>query len=202
MMKWLRIPVVLLAFILGARVDAQSLFATLTGIVSDPSGAVVPGANVTLREEKSGSIRTSVTDSSGYFTFASVSVGDFTYELTVEAKGFQLEKLPGIALLGGEKSNVNVTMQVGNTNQTVTITGSADEIVPMDSGEKSMTLTREGTPELCSGWEQCRRIYQDRTRIWHCQWNIEQGQLQRPDDRNQRQWGQRQPKPAQWRILV
>lgn len=141
MMKWFRIPVVLFLFALVARVDAQSLFATLTGIVSDPTGAVIPGANVTLRDEKSGTVRTTVTDSSGYYTFASVSVGDLTYELTVEAKGFQVTKLPGVTLLGGDKMNVNVTLQVGNTNQTVTITGSADQIVPVDSGEKSVTLT-------------------------------------------------------------
>jgi hypothetical protein len=129
--------------VIPETLTAQSLFATLTGIVSDPSGAVIPGATVTLREEKSNSLRTSVTDSSGYFTFASVSVGDFTYELTVEAKGFQIDKLPGIVLLGGENRNVNVSMQVGNTNQTITIEGTADQIVPVDSGEKSVTFTEK-----------------------------------------------------------
>jgi len=141
MFKFFRLASVLCVFFLSFKVDAQSLFATLTGIVADPSGAVVPGASVTLRDEKSGSLRTTVTDSSGFFTFASVSVGDLTYELKVEQKGFSVEKLPGIVLLGGETRNVNVTMQVGTTNQTVTIEGSANEIVPVDSGEKSVTLT-------------------------------------------------------------
>ena len=144
MFKWLGAPIVLCLLLLSSvKLEAQSLFATLTGLVSDASGAVIPGAQVTLREEKSGSLRTSVTDTSGYFTFASVSVGDFTYELTVEAKGFRLEKLPGIVMLGGENRNVNINMQVGNTNQTVTIEGTADEIVPVDSGEKSVTLTEK-----------------------------------------------------------
>jgi hypothetical protein len=141
MLKFFKVAAILSFFLLTSRLDAQSLFATLTGTVTDASGAVVPGASVTLRDEKSGSLRTSVTDSSGFFTFASVSVGDFTYELKVEQKGFSIEKLPGIVLLGGENRNVNVTMQVGSTNQTVTIEGSANEIVPVDSGEKSVTLT-------------------------------------------------------------
>jgi hypothetical protein len=141
MAKYFRVAAILSILLLVPRIKAQSLFATLTGIVTDASGAVVPGASVTLRDEKSGSQRTSVTDSSGFFTFASVSVGDFTYELRVEQKGFSIEKLPGIVLLGGETRNVNVTMQVGSTNQTVTIEGSANEIVPVDSGEKSVTLT-------------------------------------------------------------
>ncbi len=63
----------------AANVQAQSLFATLTGIVSDSTGAVVPGAKVTLRNEESSSTRDTVTDNDGYFTFASVSVGNFTY---------------------------------------------------------------------------------------------------------------------------
>jgi hypothetical protein len=143
MFKGSKVLLVLWILLIGTKLDAQSLFATLTGIVSDASGASIPGAEVILRDEKSGSIRTSVTDNSGYFTFASVSVGDFTFELTVKSKGFQVEKLPGITLLGGENRNVNVTMQVGNANQTITVEGAANEIVPVDSGEKSVTLTEK-----------------------------------------------------------
>jgi len=59
MMKTAVLPVLACALFLNAPADlnAQSLFGTLTGIVSDPSGAVIPGATVTLREEKSSSIR-------------------------------------------------------------------------------------------------------------------------------------------------
>ena len=119
----------------------QGLFATLTGIVSDPSGAVVPGASVKLISESSGSVRVTTTDASGYFTFASVIVGDFTYKLTVEAKGFSTYAAPGLSLLGGQKRNVNVTLKVGATTQTVEVSGVASAVVPQDSGEKSETLT-------------------------------------------------------------
>ena len=142
-MKQFRIFAAICFLILATKANAQSLFATLTGIVSDSSGAVVPGAKVTLREEKSGSLRDTVTDGAGFFTFVSVSVGDFTYELTISTNGFDTEKLPGIVLLGGENRNVNVTLKVGNASDTVTITGSVSEIVPVDSGEKSVTLTEK-----------------------------------------------------------
>src|SRR3977135_2973420 len=72
--------------------EAQGVFGTLTGIVSDPSGAVVPNASVKLRDAGSGSERTTVTDNQGYYTFASVPVG--TYILTVELAGFQGYKAP------------------------------------------------------------------------------------------------------------
>ncbi|MFN7996884.1 MAG: carboxypeptidase-like regulatory domain-containing protein [Bryobacteraceae bacterium] len=120
---------------------AQSIFGTLTGVVSDPSGAVVPQAKVKLTNEQSGDVRETVSNNEGYYTFASVAVGNFTYKLTVEAQGFVTFEAPGVTLLGGEKRNVNIALKVGNTSETVEITGVADSIVPVDSGEKSLTLT-------------------------------------------------------------
>jgi hypothetical protein len=128
-----------LVALLAGNLSAQGIYATLTGVVSDPSAAVVVGAKVTLKDAQSGSQRTTVTNNDGYFTFASVPVG--TYELSIEAKGFNLYKAAGIALGGGEKRNVDASLQVGNTSTEVNITGVADVIAPVDSGEKSATLT-------------------------------------------------------------
>jgi hypothetical protein len=123
----------------GTGLYAQSIFGTITGVVSDPSQAVLPNASVKLVDQGSGSARDSKTNSDGYFTFASVPPG--VYELNVEAKGFELYKQTNLALGGGEKRNVNVTMKVGSTSDTVEVTGSADVLAPVDSGEKSSTLT-------------------------------------------------------------
>ncbi|MBV9264892.1 MAG: carboxypeptidase regulatory-like domain-containing protein, partial [Acidobacteriaceae bacterium] len=123
----------------GSTVWAQALFATLTGVVTDPSGAVVANAKVTLRNAESGDTRDTVTDSQGYYTFASVPVG--TYEVNIQAAGFESYKATAIALGGGEKRNVNASLTVGNTTQTVEVTGAADIVTPEDSGEKSNVLT-------------------------------------------------------------
>ncbi len=125
----------------AVQLKAQSLLATVTGVVTDPSGAVVPGATVKLINERSGSARETLTNTEGYFAFASVSVGDFTYKLTVEAQGFSTYQAPALAILGGEKRNVNVTLTVGAASQTVEVTGVITTITPVDSGEKSQTLT-------------------------------------------------------------
>ena len=125
--------------ILAASLWSQAIFATLTGVVSDSSGAVISNAKVTLRNADSGDLRESTTDGQGYYTFASVPVG--SYNLTVEQAGFQSYKVNGIALGGGEKRNVNASLQVGSTNQTVEVSGTADIITPVDSGEKSNILT-------------------------------------------------------------
>ncbi|MGD0775924.1 MAG: carboxypeptidase-like regulatory domain-containing protein [Candidatus Solibacter sp.] len=124
-----------------ASLSAQSIYSTLTGTVSDPAQAVVPGATVKLRNEQSGSLRDTVTNGEGYFTFASLSVGDFTYELSVEAKGFVMYKAGGIALSSAEKRNINVTLKVGATSETVEVAGTANSVTPVDSGEKSATLS-------------------------------------------------------------
>src|SRR5205807_125747 len=123
----------------AATLPAQSIYATLTGVVSDPSQAQVAHATVKLRDQQSGSLRDTVTNNEGYYTFASVPVG--TYELTVEAAGFNTYKGGGIALGGGEKRNLNVTLILGTTATTVDVTTTADVLVPVDSGEKSTKLT-------------------------------------------------------------
>jgi hypothetical protein len=102
---------------------------------------VVPGAIVKLVNQQSGSVRETATNAEGYFTFAGLAVGDFTYQLTVEAKGFSPYKAGGITLSASEKRNINVDLKVGATSEVVEVTGTATEIVPVDSGEKSALLT-------------------------------------------------------------
>ena len=139
-LSWTRVlSGVLFVGLIALPLPAQSIYATLTGVVSDPSSAVVGQATVKLRDAQSGSMRDSVSNNEGYFSFASVPVG--TYELTVESKGFQTFKGTGIELGGGEKRNVNVTLKVGTTGDIVEVSAVGDVISPVDSGEKSSTLT-------------------------------------------------------------
>src|SRR5262249_48386704 len=88
---------------LVTSVQAQCIYGTLTGIVSDPSQAVVSGATVTFRDQQSGSQRDTTTNSDGYYSFSSVPPG--TYLLTVSAPGFDTFKQTSIALGGGDKLN-------------------------------------------------------------------------------------------------
>ncbi len=127
-----------LFLVMATSLPAQSIYATLTGVVSDPSQGLVVGATVRIRNEQSGSARETVTNREGYYSFVSVAVG--TYELSVEASGFGAYKESGIALGGGEKRNINVTLKVGATTESVVVTGTPESLVPVDSGEKSTTL--------------------------------------------------------------
>jgi hypothetical protein len=116
----------------------QGIFATLTGIVTDPSGSVVPDAKVVLKDAQSGSARETVTNGEGYYTFASVPVG--VYVLTVEAKGFQVFKADQVSMGGGERRNINAGLVLAGTSQSVEVSAEDFSIAPVDSGEKSFTL--------------------------------------------------------------
>jgi Carboxypeptidase regulatory-like domain len=134
--------VCLLAFC-GQPLLAQGIFATLTGVVSDPTGAVVPNAKIVLTDALSGSARDTVADADGYYTFASVPVG--TYNLAVSAGGFQDYAATNISLGGGERRNVNVALTVGSASQTVSVNAQNTALAVTDSGERSFSL---GTKEL------------------------------------------------------
>ncbi len=120
---------------------AQSVFGTLLGTVSDPSQATVPNAKVALKNVASGSVRRTVTNQDGYFTFGSIPVGP-SYELTIEANGFTSYKATDFTFSGAETKNLNVTLRVGTTSDTVDVVSAVDA-VPTVSGEKSSTLTRK-----------------------------------------------------------
>jgi hypothetical protein len=124
--------------LITTNVWGQGIFATLTGIVTDPSGSVVPDAKVVLKDAQSGSARETVTNGEGYYTFASVPVG--AYILTVDAKGFQTYKADQISLGGGERRNINATLVLAGTTQTVEVVAEDFTIAAVDSGEKSFTL--------------------------------------------------------------
>jgi hypothetical protein len=127
-----------LVLCVGINAWGQGIFATLTGVVSDPTGAIVKGAKVILTDAVSGSTRETEANGDGYYTFASVPVG--TYNLSVEQQGFETYKLSGIALGGSEKRNLNVTLTVGATSQTVEVSAEAAQLVTTDSPEHTYTL--------------------------------------------------------------
>jgi len=128
-----------ISMICSAACLAQSIFATLTGTISDPSGSVVAGATVVLKNEASGDVRRSVSNNEGYFTFASIPTA--TYSVEIESAGFGKYQETGLAFTGSEKRNINVVLKVGNTATQLDVVSASDQIVPVDSGEKSFTLT-------------------------------------------------------------
>lgn len=119
---------------------AQNVTGTLTGTVSDPSGAVVPNANVTLTNEATRDPRRTVTNTDGYFGFVAVQPG--TYTVAVEAQGFNRWEAKGIVMNTADKRTMsNITLKVGAPTETIVVEGVAEQITPVDSGEKSALIS-------------------------------------------------------------
>src|SRR5438477_10498793 len=122
----------------GLPAFGQATTATLTGIVRDTSGAIVPSAGVTLKNEASGDLRKTTSNSEGYYSIVAIPPG--SYAITVEAPGFQRSEQKAIALNSADKRNVDATLTIGAISQTVEITATAESVTPIDSGEKALTL--------------------------------------------------------------
>jgi hypothetical protein len=108
------------AFCLGlcATAAAQSTV-TLQGTVTDPQGAVVNGAKVTVRSRETGAERSAQTDEAGSYQFASLQPG--TYGIEVQAQGFQTHVVSSVSLEVARTVVQNFQLTVGSLSQTVTV---------------------------------------------------------------------------------
>lgn len=124
------IPFLLCAMLLlltaGSVSYAQDTNATLGGSVTDPTGAAIPAAKLTLTNNATGFSTTLNSDSSGEYNITNIPPG--TYTLTVTATGFQSKIQSGVELVMNQHARLNVTLPVGNAQQTVTVTGETSTI--------------------------------------------------------------------------
>ncbi|MBI4442395.1 MAG: TonB-dependent receptor [Acidobacteria bacterium] len=102
---------------------AQVATGTISGAVSDSTGAVVPGAQVTVKNVGTGQLRELTTNERGRYTAPQLSVG--SYEITVSSQGFQTEARSGITLSVGQEAVVNFSLQVGAVTERIEVTGEA-----------------------------------------------------------------------------
>ena len=120
---------------------------SLAATVTDATGAVVPQAKVVLKNEATGALRDSVTNSSGFFNFPSIPPG--TYTVTVSAPGLQTFEEQGIVLNQGQTLALpKVVLQVQSTKQEVEVVAGADVVVPVDSGTAEQTLNKSMVENL------------------------------------------------------
>ena len=137
------------AVFLGAMF-ASSLFAQfdsaeVLGTVKDPSGAGVPKASVTLLSQGTGIEAKSVTDDNGGYDFFNVKVGRYT--VTVEANGFQKTATTDVDVAVGARQRVDLSLQVGNTSQSVQVSGAAT-LLETDTSEHGQVISTQAIVEL------------------------------------------------------
>jgi hypothetical protein len=120
---------------------------SVSGTVADPSGAVVPGATVTLTNTALGTTFTAVTDGKGLYAFPSVAVG--RYDLLVELSGFKSVKRSGLAVDADSRVQADVKLELVGQAETVTVTASVDEVrVERASTQLGEVVSAEKMTEL------------------------------------------------------
>lgn len=130
----MRISGVFLAFLLAlAPAFAQTAnSATVIGVVTDPSGAAVPGAPIQLQDAATHQMRATMTNGSGRYNFIGVNPG--TYSVTVAATGFQKAQQSNLTVDVGKSYTINLKLQLGASSQTVEVNDTATaELQTMDS---------------------------------------------------------------------
>src|SRR2546422_6099314 len=114
----------LLVFVFGAQVaTAQVNTATISGTLRDESGAVLPGAAVTVQNQDTGISRSLTTNETGRYTAPALGLGN--YQVSVHLPGFQNQVRSGIVLTVGREAVVDFTLAVGAVTQTVEVKGEA-----------------------------------------------------------------------------
>ena len=133
-------------FVLSSSFILAQDTATLTGTIRDNSGAVMPGAAVTLKSTDTGVVRELRTNSSGEYVAASLPPG--RYDLTVMAAGFRTYQAQGVVLRVAQDARIDVAMQVGNTHEEVTVHGEGLAQVSTESSELGGTITGKELTQL------------------------------------------------------
>ena len=130
---WSGALLLVLAALLGLTAAAwgQEVTASIVGTVSDPSGAPISGATVTVTDTERGTTSTAKTNDSGAYNLPRVPVG--TYKVEIAASGFQKAVHPPFTLVLNQTARVDVQMRVGQVTETVEVTGTTPVLQTEDA---------------------------------------------------------------------
>ena len=127
---------------------AQAGRGSISGLVTDPAGALVPGAHVVLLDHATGTRQHTVTSSAGLYTFISLNPG--VYEVTVSQTGFKNAAEDKITVTVDQVTDVNITLQVGAISETVTVVETSLWSIPATPPSANSWIQPPSTASPCS----------------------------------------------------
>lgn len=133
-------PILLLAafsVLWSLRAEGQAVTATLVGTITDPSGAVVSNAHVTITNQGTGIAHAGATNGSGNYQFTFLQPGE--YSVSAAAPGFQSLNRRDVDVVVNTTTRVDLTLQLGSSNSTVTVTSQAP-ILQTDRADVNATI--------------------------------------------------------------
>ncbi|MGE0131815.1 MAG: carboxypeptidase regulatory-like domain-containing protein [Blastocatellales bacterium] len=140
------IGALLIALCVSAVVFAQADRGTITGTVTDSSGAAVPGANVTVTNLATNANSTAVTSSDGVYSIVALQPG--LYRVRIEKSGFKRAEIGQVAVTVGNTTAANVSMEVGQVSETVEIAAAAGGQVQTENAKISSQVSNKQIDQL------------------------------------------------------
>jgi Carboxypeptidase regulatory-like domain/TonB dependent receptor-like, beta-barrel len=121
-----------------SEVEGQGAASSITGVVKDSEGGVIPGATVTVTSNATGTKFETVTNTTGSFNVPALSAG--VYKVTVALEGFKTAEVTDVRAQPGIPTTVNATLEVGTLAETVTVTGASAELINTQTPAVAATL--------------------------------------------------------------
>ncbi len=136
-------PFAAVAALSAAIAMAQSFVGEIRGLILDPGGAIIAGANVSLKNEATGTVVNTVSTTAGQYAFAQLEPG--TYTITVQVQGFKTLTRPGIIVGVQQKVGLDLKMELGDVNQSIAVTAEAPLIESATASNGTVTTTQQIT---------------------------------------------------------
>ena len=136
---------VLVTWLLAAPAFAQVLYGTITGVITDTSGAVVSNAAVKVLDTGTGTVREVTTNAEGVYNAFTLNPG--TYQVTATAQGFASKKQDGIVVLANVVNRINLQLGVGSVSQSVEVT-TAPPVLQTDEAMVDYNISPQQISEL------------------------------------------------------
>jgi len=140
-----RYLLVVLALAISLSLSAQEFRGTLGGSVTDSTGSAVLGAKVTVTETHTGTTLRTVSDSTGQYTVPFVAPGD--YEIAVQSPGFKAAVRKAVHVGSGDHVVIDVTLELGDTTQSVEVTGDAP-LLNSENASVGQSITTKEVEDL------------------------------------------------------
>jgi len=111
-----------------AFAQTEAINGSMRGRLTDPAGAAVPGATVTVVNDATQYTREVQSNNDGYFVIPNLPLG--TYTMTIKKEGFEAQRHPGIVLNAGTEAVIDTKLALGAVSTTIEVTGGAPVIEP------------------------------------------------------------------------
>jgi len=144
----LRIVLVLFSLVLSIPITQAQYRAGIQGVVLDAQGNTIAGATVTLTSKETNKANQSTSDSAGVYNFLSLPPG--SYRIEAEMTGFKKKVLENVTVQAEQTQGVNITLEVGDVNEQVTVTADSAPAIDTETGNISGTLSTKEIQNLPS----------------------------------------------------